>query len=98
MAVNGTCMLAGNNDYGQLGDGNSGYGNSKAVPTAVDGSTVSSWISISAGYHTCGLAADSGQYGKAYCWGEARGLPAGASTPGATHPHGSNRVLRSRRL
>ena len=71
IAVIGTRVLAGENFYGQLGDGNSGSGNAKAEPTAVVNGTVGRWIAIAAGeYHTCGLAADSSQYGKAYCWGE----------------------------
>ena len=39
--------------------------------------TVTSWRAISAGgYHTCGLAADDGRDGKAYCWGESPPRPA----------------------
>ena len=67
-------VLAGYNNYGQLGDGTNTNSN---VPTAVSTATVTSWLAISAGqYHTCGLAADSGQDGKAYCWGESPPRPA----------------------
>ena len=79
-------VFAGYNIYGELGDNTT---TAKYLPTPVSTSLVSSWLAISAGnFYTCGLAADSSQYGKAYCWGE---LPpcqepsaAGAVTADAT--------------
>jgi hypothetical protein len=60
--------LAGANWSGQLGDNSTIDQN---VPTPVSNSTVSSWLTISAGgSYVCGLAAGSGLDGKAYCWGE----------------------------
>jgi hypothetical protein len=58
---------AGDNYFGQLGDGRQGYGTDENMPTAVIGN-VTSWTAISAGYsHTSGLAAGNGA---AFCWGE----------------------------
>jgi hypothetical protein len=73
-AIDGTrrdCFLAGSNKNGQLGDNTLALSD-YYVPTPVNTSLVSSWLAISAGSgsFTCGLAADSSQYGKAYCWGE----------------------------
>ena len=69
-------VLAGNNEYGQLGDGGL-VEVSRCAPTPVSDNDVSSWLGISAGgYHTCGLAAGGGLDGKAYCWGESPRRPA----------------------
>ena len=57
--------LAGDNSYGQLGDGSTS--SRVTTPTVVNGSILS-WVAISAGgAHTCGLAAANGE---AFCWGE----------------------------
>ena len=71
-------VLAGLNAFGGLGDGTSLPRN---VPTAVSTGTVSLWRATSAGENfMCGLAADSGKDGKAYCWGEPAARPAMSPT------------------
>ena len=65
--------LAGFNKWGQLGDNTT---IDRYIPTPVSAGSVSSWLTISAGAApTCGLVADSGQNGKAYCWGESPPSP-----------------------
>ena len=77
-AVKRDRVLAGRNTPGQLGDDTNIESD---VPTAVSTATVTIWRAISAGgYHTCGLAADSGKDGKAYCWGEPAARPAMSPT------------------
>jgi hypothetical protein len=76
-------VLAGRNGDGELGDGTR---TNQYVPTPVSSINVSTWRAISAGsQHTCGLAAGSGQDGKAYCWGESP--PAPATNPPRLHVH-----------
>ena len=60
----GTAYCWGWNEYGQLGDGTSGYGTYRTAPVAVSGGL--SFTALAAGQqHTCGLVAG----GTAYCWG-----------------------------
>ena len=67
-------VLAGDNAYGPVGDGTNSNSN---APMAVSNTTVSNWLTISAGgSKTCGLAAGTGMDGKAYCWGEPPPRPA----------------------
>ncbi len=59
----GALYCWGYNDYGQLGDGTSGAGTQKSVPTRVGAAT--DWSAVAAGsYHTCGIRS-----GAFYCWG-----------------------------
>ena len=60
----GTAYCWGWNEYGQLGDGTSGYGTYRTAPVAVSGGL--SFTALAAGQqHTCGLVAG----GTTYCWG-----------------------------
>ena len=55
----------GRNNYGQLGDGNTGT--DANVPTAISTGAVTAWAQLAAGfYHTCGIAASNNA---GYCWG-----------------------------
>ena len=64
VASGGAAYCWGYNNYGQLGDGNTGTDTN--VPTAVSGGLTFTQISADSGYDTsCGVASG----GAAYCWG-----------------------------
>ena len=63
----GTITCWGNNEYGQLGNGQSGYGKDSSVPVEVTGITDATQITAGDG-HTCALR----QTGTITCWGNNR--------------------------
>ena len=64
LKTDGTLWALGSNDEGQLGDGTSGFENSKSTPTKI-GSEIN-WASVSAGnYHTVAVKTD----GTLWAWG-----------------------------
>ena len=69
LGSNGQAYCWGWNGYGQLGDGNGGYGKYSLTPVlVVPGARPGgvTFVSITAGiWHTCGVGSD----GLAYCWG-----------------------------
>ncbi|MCL2174355.1 IPT/TIG domain-containing protein, partial [Candidatus Saccharibacteria bacterium] len=74
----------GRNNYGQIGDGTSGAGTDKSVPTAVTSPLSGIAIKqISVGYfHTCAIRADNDE---AYCWGYNNYGQLGNGTSGSTN-------------
>ncbi|WP_175428390.1 FIVAR domain-containing protein [Bacillus solimangrovi] len=66
LASDGTVYTWGYNEYGQLGDGNSGEGTNQSSPTAIQMPRGVKFEQVSAGFdHTVALASD----GRVYTWG-----------------------------
>lgn len=67
--ANGSAYCWGGCEEAQCGDGTSGVGNNKMVPTEISGAHTN-WQFISAGHFGgCGIRGNHGQ-GRAYCWGD----------------------------
>jgi alpha-tubulin suppressor-like RCC1 family protein len=84
----GPAYCWGSNQFGQIGDGtiDPGAVAPKLSPTPVQGPL--SWRSITVGFAvSCGVAADGGASGPAYCWGSSPfGLGDEAGTTSSTTP------------
>lgn len=63
ITTEGTAYCWGDNDYGQLGNGDAWTTEPSPVQVVGDHNW---WILSAGGYHTCGITDE----GKAYCWGE----------------------------
>jgi len=78
----GAVKCWGDNEFGQIGDGSSGSGNKKPVPTQVSGLT-SGVTAIAAGQsHTCAIVSG----GAVQCWGDNYAGQIGDGSHGGTKP------------
>jgi len=77
IARTGDAYCWGQNDMGQLGDGNGGPGVQQSVPVAVSGGHKFKWLSAGL-WHTCGITTSD----ETVCWGgsDFAGLASGSTT------------------